>query len=137
MTIETDRRRTALIVSHVCHASHSTNTHARARSHVAGATRFQHEHAFLFAVYKQALLESVDAGDSHRAFGYLVERLKPLEHATSDPDEFRELCYVVTCAKVRRGGGAGTPLLLLLRVIIGSSRGHDALLSRLCLTVEH
>lgn len=57
--------------------------------------------AFLYSVYKQQFLEMVDAGELQKAFAFLTKRLKPLENMQSSPDEFRDLCYLLTCKSVQ------------------------------------
>jgi len=78
---------------------------------------FKHDKAFLYEVYKQAFLEFVEAKDYERAFKYLRERLKPLEMHAARTNEFKELCYVLTCQSVQT-----SPLFRLWDGANGTSR---------------
>eukprot|EP01086_Lenisia_limosa_P005065 TRINITY_DN2117_c0_g1_i1.p1 TRINITY_DN2117_c0_g1~~TRINITY_DN2117_c0_g1_i1.p1 ORF type:complete len:598 (-),score=89.12 TRINITY_DN2117_c0_g1_i1:167-1960(-) len=49
----------------------------------------------LYAVYRQQFMELVHTGEVQKAFSHLTKKLKPLEK--SDPTEFLELCYLLTC----------------------------------------
>lgn len=56
---------------------------------------------FLYAIYKQQYLEMIDSGEQQKAFSFLTKRLKPLESLQSTPEEFRDLCYLLTCKSVQ------------------------------------
>ncbi|KAI9217748.1 hypothetical protein BC828DRAFT_408225 [Blastocladiella britannica] len=55
---------------------------------------------FLYAVYKQQFLESIEHREVHKAFTFLQKRLKPLEAYQANADEFRDLCYLLTATSV-------------------------------------
>eukprot|EP01113_Clastostelium_recurvatum_P035398 TRINITY_DN4932_c0_g1_i4.p1 TRINITY_DN4932_c0_g1~~TRINITY_DN4932_c0_g1_i4.p1 ORF type:complete len:633 (-),score=71.36 TRINITY_DN4932_c0_g1_i4:60-1958(-) len=73
---------------------------------------FKHSNAFLYAVYKQVYLELLERQEYQKAFTYLTKRLKPLEARVRESrgeaegtgttaDEFRDLCYLLTCRTVQ------------------------------------
>ncbi|GBG34306.1 WD repeat-containing protein wdr-5.1 [Hondaea fermentalgiana] len=58
---------------------------------------------FLYALYRQEYLELVARGENERAFSFLSKRLKPLEAQGKyavNSNEFRDLCYLLTCKSV-------------------------------------
>jgi len=55
---------------------------------------------FLYCVYKQQYLELVDRQEYQKAFTYLTKKLKPYEGHQSHPEEFRNLCYLLTCKSI-------------------------------------
>lgn len=58
---------------------------------------------FLYALYRQEYLELVSRGENERAFSFLSKRLKPLEaqgKSEANSNEFRDLCYLLTCKSV-------------------------------------
>lgn len=57
--------------------------------------------AFMYAIYKQQYLEQIDGNNPQKALALLVNRLKPLESLQSHPDEFRDLCYLLSCKSVQ------------------------------------
>lgn len=63
-------------------------------------TTFKNMKAFRYAVYRQQFLELVEAQDSQKAFSLLQLRLKELEAYAHAADEFRDLCYLLTCKSV-------------------------------------
>jgi COMPASS component SWD3 len=63
---------------------------------------FKHDKAFLYQVHKQAFLEFIELGDYDRALKCLTQRLKPLESYVANANEFKELCYVLTCKSVQQ-----------------------------------
>jgi COMPASS component SWD3 len=63
------------------------------------ATLFRHQNQFLYAVYKQQYLELIDSQQSQKAL-FLLKRLKPLERYEYSKNEFRDLCYLLTCQSV-------------------------------------
>jgi hypothetical protein len=56
--------------------------------------------SFLFYVYKQQYLELIDRQEFQKAFTYLTKKLKPFEAQHSQPDEFKNLCYLLTCKSI-------------------------------------
>lgn len=62
---------------------------------------FKNQQNFLYAVYKQAYLELLEKQEYQRAFTYLIKRLKPLESRQTNTEEFRDLCYLLTCKSVQ------------------------------------
>lgn len=63
---------------------------------------FKHDKAFLYQVHKQAFLEYIELGDYDRALKCLTQRLKPLESHVANANEFKDLCYVLTCKSVQQ-----------------------------------
>lgn len=63
-------------------------------------TTFKNMKAFRYAVYRQQFLELIEAQDSQKAFSILQLRLKELEAYAHTADEFRDLCYLLTCKSV-------------------------------------
>ncbi|KAN0036022.1 hypothetical protein ACTA71_005320 [Dictyostelium dimigraforme] len=62
---------------------------------------FKNHQSFLYAVYKQAYLELIEKQEHQKAFSYLNKRLKPLEGRQNNADEFKDLCYLLTCRSVQ------------------------------------
>ncbi|KYR00548.1 hypothetical protein DLAC_02562 [Tieghemostelium lacteum] len=62
---------------------------------------FKNHQSFLYAVYKQAYLELLEKQEYQKAFTYLTKRLKPLEGRQNNADEFKDLCYLLTCKSVQ------------------------------------
>ncbi|KAF2068728.1 hypothetical protein CYY_009949 [Polysphondylium violaceum] len=62
---------------------------------------FKNHQSFLYAVYKQAYLELLEKQEYQKAFSYLTKRLKPLEGRQNNADEFKDLCYLLTCRSVQ------------------------------------
>ncbi|KAJ3367671.1 hypothetical protein GGF31_007131 [Allomyces arbusculus] len=60
----------------------------------------RHQKAFLYALYKQQYLETIEHHELHKAFTFLNKRLKPLEAYQTTPDEFRDLCYLLTAKSI-------------------------------------
>ena len=56
--------------------------------------------SFLFYVYKQQYLELIDRQEFQKAFTYLTKKLKPFEGQHSQPEEFKNLCYLLTCKSI-------------------------------------
>lgn len=63
-------------------------------------TTFRNMMAFKYTVYRQQYLELVEAQETQKAFTLLVHRLKQLETHAHTPEEFRDLCYLLTCKSV-------------------------------------
>ena len=55
---------------------------------------------FLYCVYKQQYLELVDRQEYQKAFTYLTKKLKQYEKTRSQPEEFKDLCYLLTCRSI-------------------------------------
>ncbi len=55
---------------------------------------------FRYAVYRQQYLELIDAQENQKAFSILMLRLKELESCAEYTDEFRDLCYLLSCKSV-------------------------------------
>eukprot|EP01117_Protostelium_nocturnum_P019685 TRINITY_DN859_c0_g1_i1.p1 TRINITY_DN859_c0_g1~~TRINITY_DN859_c0_g1_i1.p1 ORF type:complete len:491 (-),score=81.12 TRINITY_DN859_c0_g1_i1:1125-2597(-) len=62
---------------------------------------FKNFKSFLYVVYKQKYFELIEKQEYQKAYNYLIERLKPLESRQSDPQEFMDLCYLLTCKSVQ------------------------------------
>lgn len=64
--------------------------------------RFHSQQGFLYAVSKQEYLELIDRQEVQKAFTFLTTHLKPLERisATTNRNEFKDLCYLLTCKSV-------------------------------------
>ncbi|KAL3683464.1 hypothetical protein R1sor_001486 [Riccia sorocarpa] len=52
---------------------------------------------FLYNFYKQQYLELIEQMEYQKAFTLLTKRLKPLEQLGSQHNEFKNLCYLLTC----------------------------------------
>jgi len=63
---------------------------------------FRNKKSFLYAIAKQQYFELMERNDVQQAFDFLLRRLKPLEDVAT-PEEFRDLCYVLTCRSVQVG----------------------------------
>lgn len=63
-------------------------------------TTFKNMKPFRYAVHRQQFLELIDAQDSQKAFSILQKRLKELEAYAHTADEFRDMCYLLTCKSV-------------------------------------
>lgn len=61
---------------------------------------FKNLKAFRYAVYRQQFLELIEAQESQKAFSLLQQRLKELEAYAHEAEEFRDLCYLLTCKSV-------------------------------------
>lgn len=59
-----------------------------------------HKH-FLYTVYKQQYLELIEQLEYQKAFALLTKRLKPLEQIGSLNNEFKDLCYLLTCKSIQ------------------------------------
>ena len=55
---------------------------------------------FLYCVYKQQYLELVERQKYQKAFTYLTKKLKPFEKQRLRPEEFKDLCYLLTCKSI-------------------------------------
>ncbi|KAI8866339.1 WD40 repeat-like protein [Ramicandelaber brevisporus] len=62
---------------------------------------FRAQPSFLYAVYRQQFLEHIEHHETQKAFTCLNKRLKPLEHLRATPDEFRDLCYLLSAKSVQ------------------------------------
>ncbi|ORX53227.1 WD40 repeat-like protein [Hesseltinella vesiculosa] len=56
--------------------------------------------SFLYSVYKQQYLEYIDRREIQKAFAFLNKRLKPLEQLQTKPQEFKDLCYMLTTKSI-------------------------------------
>ncbi|KAI8979195.1 hypothetical protein BDF20DRAFT_868118 [Mycotypha africana] len=56
--------------------------------------------AFLYSVYKQQYLEYLEKREIQKAFTFLNKRLKPLEHFQTKPNEFKDMCYLLTAKSI-------------------------------------
>eukprot|EP00177_Eucheuma_denticulatum_P008135 GFKZ01014818.1.p1 GENE.GFKZ01014818.1~~GFKZ01014818.1.p1 ORF type:complete len:617 (-),score=58.73 GFKZ01014818.1:910-2760(-) len=63
-------------------------------------TTFKSMKAFRYAVHRQQFLELIEAHDFQKAFSILQRRLKELEAYARTSDEFRDMCYLLTCKSV-------------------------------------
>ncbi|CAG8461370.1 10173_t:CDS:10 [Ambispora gerdemannii] len=61
----------------------------------------KNQKSFLYAVYKQQYLEYIEYQEMQKAFAFLNKRMKPLEHLQMNPNEFKDLCYLLTAKAVR------------------------------------
>ncbi|CAN8062671.1 unnamed protein product [Agarophyton chilense] len=68
--------------------------------HLLSRTTFKSMKAFKFAVHKQQFLELIDHQERQKAFSILQRRLKELEAYARTADEFRDMCYLLTCKSV-------------------------------------
>ncbi|KND00356.1 uncharacterized protein SPPG_04680 [Spizellomyces punctatus DAOM BR117] len=59
-------------------------------------TLMKNHKSFLYAAYKQQYLEYIEYREIQKAFTHLNKRLKPLEHLQTTPNEFKDLCYLLT-----------------------------------------
>ena len=57
--------------------------------------------SFLYAIYKTQYLEYIDHHETQKAFTHLVKRVKPLEQFQTTPNEFYDLCYLLTAKSVQ------------------------------------
>ncbi|KAI9206639.1 WD40-repeat-containing domain protein [Polychytrium aggregatum] len=57
--------------------------------------------AFMYSIYKQQYLEYIEHHETQKAFTHLNKRLKPLEHLQTTPNEFKDLCYLLTAKSVQ------------------------------------
>ncbi|KAI8840284.1 WD40-repeat-containing domain protein [Chytridium lagenaria] len=60
----------------------------------------KNQKAFLYAMYKQQFLEYVEHHEVQKAFTHLNKRIKPLEHLQTTPNEFRDMCYLLTAKSI-------------------------------------
>lgn len=63
-------------------------------------TTFKNMKAFRYAVHRQQFLELIELQDTQSAFSILQRRLKELEAYANTADEFRDMCYLLTCKSV-------------------------------------
>ncbi|ORE10923.1 WD40 repeat-like protein [Rhizopus microsporus var. microsporus] len=56
--------------------------------------------SFLYSVYKQQYLEYLEKREIQKAFTFLNKRLKPLEHFQTRPNEFKDMCYLLTAKSI-------------------------------------
>lgn len=68
--------------------------------HLLTRNTFRNMLPFKYAVYRQQFLELIDGQQIHNALSLLQLRLKPLEGHAPTPNEFRDLCYLLTCKGV-------------------------------------
>ncbi|KAI7859171.1 WD40-repeat-containing domain protein [Circinella umbellata] len=57
--------------------------------------------SFLYSIYKQQYLEYIERREIQKAFTFLNKRLKPLEHLQTKPNEFKDLCYLLTAKSIQ------------------------------------
>ncbi|ORY96519.1 WD40-repeat-containing domain protein [Syncephalastrum racemosum] len=55
---------------------------------------------YLYSIYKQQYLEYIERREIQKAFAFLNKRLKPLEHIQTKPNEFKDLCYLLTAKSI-------------------------------------
>ena len=60
----------------------------------------QQQKSFLYAAYREQFIELIEAQEYQKAFTHLTKRLKPLESSAASIDEFKNLCYLLTCRSV-------------------------------------
>eukprot|EP00246_Nothoceros_aenigmaticus_P017230 TRINITY_DN828_c0_g3_i2.p1 TRINITY_DN828_c0_g3~~TRINITY_DN828_c0_g3_i2.p1 ORF type:complete len:336 (-),score=50.75 TRINITY_DN828_c0_g3_i2:732-1637(-) len=60
-------------------------------------TSLKDHKTFLYNVYKEQFLELIDQFEYQKAFTLLTKRLKPLEQVGSQNNDFKNLCYLLTC----------------------------------------
>eukprot|EP00658_Telonema_sp_P-2_P012246 TRINITY_DN14669_c0_g1_i5.p1 TRINITY_DN14669_c0_g1~~TRINITY_DN14669_c0_g1_i5.p1 ORF type:complete len:571 (+),score=161.32 TRINITY_DN14669_c0_g1_i5:109-1713(+) len=70
-------------------------------SKFATKTQNRMHKSFMYTMYKQQFLELVERREVQKAFNKLTNSLKPLEGYQSEPNEFKELCYMLTCNSVQ------------------------------------
>ncbi len=58
----------------------------------------------LLEVYKQQYLELIESSEFQKAFTLLTKKLKPLKHLIGNQQEFKDLCYLLTCKSVQEVG---------------------------------
>ncbi|ORY89421.1 WD40-repeat-containing domain protein [Leucosporidium creatinivorum] len=58
------------------------------------------QNALLYSLYKQQFLEHIEYRELQKAFTLLNKRLKPLEHFQPTPNEFKDLCYLLSAKSV-------------------------------------
>lgn len=63
-------------------------------------TTFKSMKVFKFAVHRQQFLELIDEQQHLKAFSLLQRQLKELEAYARTTDEFRDMCYLLTCKSV-------------------------------------
>lgn len=56
--------------------------------------------SFLYSLYKQQYLEYIEHREIQKAFSFLNKRLKPLEHLQTKPNEFKDMCYLLTAKSI-------------------------------------
>ncbi|KAJ3119167.1 hypothetical protein HK100_000435 [Physocladia obscura] len=61
----------------------------------------KNQKSFLWALYKQQYLEYIEYQELQKAFTHLTKRLKPLENYQTSPQEFKDLCYLLTSKSVQ------------------------------------
>lgn len=64
------------------------------------AGTFRNQNQFLYGVYRQQYLELIDSKQSQKALFLLSKKLKPLERFAPSKNDFRDLCYLLTCHSV-------------------------------------
>lgn len=64
------------------------------------AGTFRNQNQFLYGVYRQQYLELIDSQQSQKALFLLSKKLKPLERFAPSKNDFRDLCYLLTCHSV-------------------------------------
>lgn len=62
---------------------------------------FRAQKPFIYAVYKQQFLELIERQEFQKAFSFLTKRIKPLEALQSNPNEFRDMCYLLTSRSIQ------------------------------------
>ncbi|KAJ3070988.1 hypothetical protein HDU98_005950 [Podochytrium sp. JEL0797] len=68
---------------------------------IPGKGIVKNQKAFLYVVYRQQFLEYIEHHEIQKAFTHLSKRLKPLEHYQTTPNEFKDLCYLLTSKSVQ------------------------------------
>ncbi|KAI9097009.1 WD40-repeat-containing domain protein [Phlyctochytrium arcticum] len=64
-------------------------------------TLMKNHKSFMYAAYKQQYLEYIEYHELQKAFTHLNKRLKPLESMQTTPQEFKDLCYLLTAKSVQ------------------------------------
>eukprot|EP00004_Rigifila_ramosa_P020461 TRINITY_DN5305_c0_g1_i1.p1 TRINITY_DN5305_c0_g1~~TRINITY_DN5305_c0_g1_i1.p1 ORF type:complete len:658 (+),score=115.67 TRINITY_DN5305_c0_g1_i1:278-1975(+) len=64
-------------------------------------TLFRNEKQLQYCIYQQQFFELIEKHEFQRAFNLLTKRLKPLEAHQTQPREFSDMCYMLTCRSVQ------------------------------------
>eukprot|EP01087_Luapelamoeba_hula_P022214 TRINITY_DN7906_c0_g1_i1.p1 TRINITY_DN7906_c0_g1~~TRINITY_DN7906_c0_g1_i1.p1 ORF type:complete len:601 (+),score=60.46 TRINITY_DN7906_c0_g1_i1:221-1804(+) len=68
---------------------------------LANKHTFSSSKSFLYALYKQQYLELIEKQEYQKAFTLLNKKLKLLERYATNPAEFKDLCFLLTCKSVQ------------------------------------
>jgi len=83
------------------HNKSSTVQQSQQQQQTKGLFHKYNQSAFLYEVYKQQFLEMIDNGEMQKAFTFLTKKLKPLKAMQAHENEFKDLCYLLTCKSVQ------------------------------------